>query len=162
SGNVFRRMHLERQLLLRIENFDEQRETRRVGNVSEDCLSVLRPQFVQSFSAQRPVSYDALRFGTIDNFPRFTDTLLRWKLFAKFRFWPSPAPDSLHKNWLKGEGVHEVFWRHARRKRPTLNAYRPTLSFRKPEWVCYWTFGVQCWMFGVSVLISDFRRLTSG
>jgi hypothetical protein len=42
-------------------------------------------------------------------------------------------------------------------QRPILNSeLRCRISF------CYWTFNVRCWMFGVSVLISDFRRLTSG
>ena len=40
-------------------------------------------------------------------------------------------------------------------RRPILNSeLRCRISF------CHWTFSVRCWMFGVSVLISDFRRLT--
>src|SRR5215471_1060854 len=48
AGNIFGRMYLQRQFLLRIENFDEQRKTWSIGHLSEDFLSALRPQFVQS------------------------------------------------------------------------------------------------------------------
>jgi hypothetical protein len=104
AGNIVRRMHLQRQLFLRIENFDEQRKTWSLGNIPKDFVSLLGPQFVQSSSAQRAAGHDALRFGTIDNFPRFTDTLLRRKLFVKFGFEAPPAPHSLDENRLEGEG----------------------------------------------------------
>ena len=96
---------------MRIENFDEQRKLWGVGNVSKDFLSILRPQFVQSSSAQRPAGHDALRFGTIDNFPRFSDTLLRRKLFVKFGFEAPPAPHSLDENRLEGKGTTDFGFR---------------------------------------------------
>jgi hypothetical protein len=104
AGNIVRRMNLQRQLFLRIEDFDEQRKTWSLGNLPKDFVSLLGPQFVQSSSAQRAAGHDALRFGTIDNFPRFTDTLLRRKLFVKFGFEAPPAPHSLDENRLEGEG----------------------------------------------------------
>src|SRR5262249_13642003 len=124
----------------------------------------LRPQFVQRFSAERPAGHDALRFGTIDNFPRFTDTRLRRKLFVQFGFEAPPAPHSLDENRFEGEGSSDFIRRHDRGKRPTSNIQRPILKFGTavPESFCHWTFTVRCWMFGVSVLISDFGRLTSG
>ena len=128
AGNIFRRMHLKRQLLLRIENFDEQRKAWSVGNVPKDFLSLLRPQFVQSSSAQRAAGHDALRFGTIDNFPRFTDTLLRWKLFVKIGFEAPPAPHSLDENRLEGEGSSDFVPRHGRGKRPMYLVQRPILN----------------------------------
>jgi len=60
---------------------------------------------VQSSSAQRTVGDDALRFRTIDNFPRLTDALLRWKLFVKFGFEAPTAPHSLDKNRFEDEGI---------------------------------------------------------
>jgi hypothetical protein len=49
-------------------------------------------------------------------------------------------------------------------KRPMSMLQRPILNseLRRRISFCHWTFSVRCWMFGVSVLISDFRRLTSG
>ena len=134
------------------------------GTISKDFLSVLRPQFVQSSSAQRAAGHDALRFGTIDNFPRFTDTLLRRKLFVKFGFETPPAPHSLDENRFEGEGSSDFVPRHGRGKRPMSIVQRPILNseLRCRISFCHWTFNVRCWMFGVSVLISDFRRLTSG
>jgi len=69
-------------------------------------------------SAQRPDGYDALRFGTIDNFPRFTDTLPRRKLFVKFGFEAPPAPHSLDENRFEGEGSSNFVPRHGRGERP--------------------------------------------
>jgi hypothetical protein len=45
------------------------------------------------------------------------------------------------------------------------SAQLPTLIFTSPSLeflLCHWTFDVRCSMFGVSVLISDFRRLIFG
>jgi hypothetical protein len=106
---------------VRIENFDEQRKTWSLGNIPKDFLSMLRPQFVQSSSAQRAAGRDALRFGTIDNFPRFTDTLLWWQLFVKFGFEASPAPHPLDENRLEGEGSSDFVPRHGCGKRPMCN-----------------------------------------
>src|SRR5947208_4748826 len=116
-GNTVRRMYLQRQLLTRIENFNEQRKTWRVGNIPKDFVSALCPQFVQSSSAQWASDHNALRFGTIDNFPRFTDALLSRKLFVKFGFEAPPAPHSLDEDWFEGEGRHDFIPRHGRRKR---------------------------------------------
>jgi hypothetical protein len=46
-------------------------------------------------------------------------------------------------------------------QRPTSNVQH-SIQNCDAESFCHWTFSVRCWMFGVSVLISDFRRLTFG
>src|SRR6516164_1443486 len=54
TGNISRRMNLQRQLLLRIENFDKQRKTWVLRNFTEHFPSMLGPQFMQRFPAHRP------------------------------------------------------------------------------------------------------------
>src|SRR6516164_1069715 len=54
AGDISRRMNLQRQLLLRIKNFDEQRKTCVLRNFTEDFPSMLGPQFMQRFPAHRP------------------------------------------------------------------------------------------------------------
>jgi len=54
AGNISRRMNLQRQLLLRIENFDKQRKTWVLRHFTEDFPSMLGPQFMQRFPAHRP------------------------------------------------------------------------------------------------------------
>src|SRR5437763_14216079 len=66
---------------------------------------------MQTFAFKRPARDDALCFGTINNFPRLADALVRGQLFPKSRLKPSRAPDSLHKDWLKGEGTDDLGFR---------------------------------------------------
>src|SRR5262245_46660330 len=156
---------------MRIENLDEQRKTWAVRKFTEDFLSVLAPQFVQTFSAQRPTRHDALRFGAIDDFPRLADALLRRKLFLKFGFEPSPAPHSLDENWFEGKGSGDFVPRHG-----PANVQCPTRLRKAMAWQAsniqqsiqdcvaprrHWTFSVGCWMFGVSVLMTHFRHSIS-
>jgi hypothetical protein len=155
AGNIFSGMHLKRQLLLRIEKLDEQRKTWRVGNVPEDFLALLRPQFVQRSSAQRAVDDDALRFGTIDNFPRLADTLLRWKFFVKFGFEAPPTPHSLDENRFEGEGTSDFVPGHGRQ---TSNVHAPTSNsqFRAAMPNLFLPLDVQCSMLDVSRFRADF------
>jgi len=46
----------------------------------------------------------ALHFGSIDNFPRFADRFVGWKILAEKRSEFAAAPDSLLENRLKGKG----------------------------------------------------------
>ena len=46
AGNISRRMNLQRQLLLRIKNFDEQWKTWVLTNFTEDFPTMLGPQFM--------------------------------------------------------------------------------------------------------------------
>src|SRR6266496_661700 len=59
---------------------------------------------MQSPAFERPARDDALCFGTINNFPRLANALVRWQVLAEQARQLSPAPDSLHEDWLKGEG----------------------------------------------------------
>src|SRR6266403_3630731 len=45
-GDFFRRMHLQRKRVVRIEQFNEQRKTRSVGHAAEDGVSIARPKFM--------------------------------------------------------------------------------------------------------------------
>ena len=47
AGDILRRMHLQRQLLPSIENFDEQRKSLSIPDVPKNFLPMGRPQFVQ-------------------------------------------------------------------------------------------------------------------
>jgi hypothetical protein len=66
---------------------------------------------MQSLAFERPARDDALCFGAIDNFPRFANSDVRRQLLSKCRLKPSPAPDSLHEDWLKGEGTTDFGFR---------------------------------------------------
>jgi len=116
---------------------------------------MLRPEFVQSSSVQRPTGHDALRFGTIDNFPRFTDTLLRRKLFVKFGFEAPTAPHSLDENRLEGQGSSDFVPRHGRAKRPMSTVQRPILNseLRMPN--LFLPLDVQCSMLDVRRFRAD-------
>ncbi len=63
---------------------------------------------MQTLAFKRPARDDALRFRTINNFPRLTHLLVRWQVLAEQLRQFSPAPDALHEDWLKGEGT-DVF-----------------------------------------------------
>src|SRR5207245_376247 len=66
---------------------------------------------MQILALERPGRDDALRFGTINDFPRLAKSRNRREFFSKFRFKPSPAPDSLHEDWLKREGTADFGFR---------------------------------------------------
>src|SRR5580704_12793120 len=68
-GDFLGRMNLKRKLVVRIEQFNEQRETRRVWQVSKDTFAIVRPKFVQCSITERSVAHHTLCFGPIDNFP---------------------------------------------------------------------------------------------
>src|SRR4029077_18439098 len=109
---------------------------------------------MQSSSAQRTAGHDALRFGTIDNFPRFTDTLLWRKLFVKFGFKAPSAPHSLDENRLEGEGISGFAPRHGRQ---TSNVHRPTSNsqFRTAWPNLFLPLDVQCSMLDVRRFRAD-------
>src|SRR5437867_7545360 len=46
AGGSFSWMHLQRKFLVRVEKFDEQRKARRGGNIAENRLLPLGPQFM--------------------------------------------------------------------------------------------------------------------
>src|SRR5712691_1372008 len=62
---------------------------------------MLGPEFVQSFAAQRAVAHNALRFQSIDNFPRLADAHTWRQFFPKLSFQPATAPHSFHENGLE-------------------------------------------------------------
>jgi hypothetical protein len=59
---------------------------------------------MQTLAFEGPARDDTLCFETVNDFPRLTNLRTRREFFSKLRFKPPPAPDSLHENWLKGEG----------------------------------------------------------
>src|SRR4029453_17822142 len=94
-------MNLQRKFFTRVENFDEQRKACRVGNPTEDRLSILYPEFVQCFALQRSITHDTLRFRTIDNLPRFADRDIRRELFAVQIRKSMSAPNPFLEKWFE-------------------------------------------------------------
>ena len=112
-------MDLDRKLLVGIEQFDKKRKSLALGKVAKNFAPVILPEFVQSFSAERPMQDNALSFRTIGNFPRFADLHGRWQPLAVKIFETPAAPDSLHKNGGElqrcGQEVGAHAWCHPRK-----------------------------------------------
>src|SRR4051812_20725750 len=66
-GDAFRRVNLKRQILLRVEELAQDGEAWSVGNFAENFVAMLRPELVQSRSAQWSFVHDALRLRPIDD-----------------------------------------------------------------------------------------------
>src|SRR6266566_6205326 len=66
---------------------------------------------MQTLAFKRPARDDALHFRTINDFPRLANSRIWREPFSKFRLKPSPAPDSLHEDWFKGEGTADFGFR---------------------------------------------------
>ena len=100
-----RRMHLHGEPILRVEEFEEQRKTRRVsGSPAPKTASRCSVQsVVQRCALQWPFVDDALRLFAIDDFPRFADPHPRRKPFVKMRFEAPATPDPLHEERLEDD-----------------------------------------------------------
>ena len=66
---------------------------------------------MQTFAFERTAPDEALCFRTINDFPRFADALVRWQVLAEQLRQLSPAPNSLHEDWLKGDGTADFGFR---------------------------------------------------
>jgi hypothetical protein len=66
---------------------------------------------MQTFAFERPARDDTLCFGTVNDFPRLTNSHIRRDFFSKSRFKPSTTPNSLHEDWLEGEGTDDFGFR---------------------------------------------------
>src|SRR4029077_13742429 len=84
-----------------------------------------------------------------------TDRLLRWKLFVQFGFEAPPAPHSLDKNRLEGEGSSDFVRQHGRGKRPMSSVQRPILKFRTTIPNRFLPLDVQCSMLDVRRFRAD-------
>ena len=69
---------------------------------------MMGPQFMQGFFMERASPDNALRFGTVDNFPRLTNSAMRRQIFAERGLKPAAAPDSLHEYRLECERVGKI------------------------------------------------------
>src|SRR5260370_37443262 len=98
-------MDLERKFLLCIEQFDQKREPRRVRNGPENTDSMLAPKLVQRCAFERTIGNNTLRFRSIDNFPRLTDSFVRWHILAEELREFAAAPNSFHENGLEDQGI---------------------------------------------------------
>ncbi len=85
GGDVGRGMDLKRKFLLGVEDFEEKRKARRVRDFAEDLRAVMLPEMVQGLPAPRADADDALRFGTIDDLPRFADAKAGRQMFCRTR-----------------------------------------------------------------------------
>src|SRR5690349_10518465 len=54
-GDLFRRVNLQRKLIVRVEEFDEHRKSRCVSDLAKNRLAVARPKFVQSSITKRSI-----------------------------------------------------------------------------------------------------------
>src|SRR4029077_16281471 len=66
---------------------------------------------MQTLAFERTAHDDTLCFGTVNDFPRFADALVRWQVLVEQFRQLSPAPNSLHEDWLKGEGTNDFGFR---------------------------------------------------
>src|ERR1700746_1072953 len=66
---------------------------------------------MQTFTFERTAPDEALCFQTINDFPRFADALVRWQVLAEQLRQLSPAPNSLHEDWVKGERANDFGFR---------------------------------------------------
>src|SRR5437016_11257651 len=89
---------------------------------------MLAPKFVQCFTFQWPARDNALRFGSIDNFPQLADSFAERQFFSEKINKLATAPNALLEDRLEAEGSCDYGLRHGCGKRPTLNAQRPTLN----------------------------------
>jgi hypothetical protein len=68
----------------------------------------MHPEFMQGFSMERASPDNALRFRTVDNFPRLTNSPMVGQIFAERGLKPTAAPDSLHEYRVECERVGEI------------------------------------------------------
>jgi hypothetical protein len=100
-------MDLEGQFLGSIEQFQQQWETRTLGEITPENLgTVFYPELVQGFPAPRALADDALCFLAIDDFPRLPNPSARRQLLAVNAFEPAASPDSFHENGFENEWLH--------------------------------------------------------
>src|ERR1019366_7900639 len=107
-------MDLKRELLLRIQYLDEQREAvaARAGP-AQDFGRVLLHQPAQVLARERPVRNDADVTRTVADFPRFPDRQARRQRFVVKPLQLASAPDALLGDWLGGEGIAHPDWLRA-------------------------------------------------
>ena len=104
---------MERKILLGIEQLAEDRETRRIRQVAKNPGAMFLPKRVHGQPAQGALMHDALRFGAIDNLPRFADERRRRQSFPIERFQAPTAPDAFHEDRLEDERLSKLGRGHA-------------------------------------------------
>ncbi len=105
-------MHLHGKCFARVEQFDQEWKTRGVGDVAKNFAAMILPKFMQTLSAQRAVTHDALCFGPVDDFPRFTDAQISRQFFPVNLLQAPPAPDALHEQRFEHERIGDLQRRH--------------------------------------------------
>jgi hypothetical protein len=108
-------MNLDRKGFPGIEHLEEQRERARDVADSENLLAMRAPELVERFAGEGAAGDDALSFGTIDDFPGFTDGTV-WRQGAiETALYGASAPDSFLIEGDEGEGFEDCGWHHGRR-----------------------------------------------
>jgi hypothetical protein len=105
-GDAGRRVDLDGECLVRVENLDEHRKRTGLGGV----LAEYRPTVVfhepaERFPRKRAVGNNADALGPVGNFPRFADRMASRQRFTVETLDVSPAPDPLFEDGLKKERV---------------------------------------------------------
>ena len=107
-----RGMNLQRELLPRIENLDEQGESVavRLGPTQKlGCVLLHEP--TQVLAGERAVRDDAHVTRPVADFPRFPDRYAGWQRFMEKTLQLASAPDALLEDRPKGEGIeHSSAW----------------------------------------------------
>jgi len=126
-AKILRRMHLKRQLLLRIEKF----EARKPSSVrtTKDFLT-LASTISANFFRTAAASHDLCASRTERQFPMIHRQASRRKLFVKFGFRGAARPTLLDKNGWKVRGNSGLRSSTGRGKRPMSNVQSPISQFR--------------------------------
>jgi len=102
------RMHLDREVVARVEDLDEDRKARvlRVA-VAENFLAVVGPKFVQAFADEGSAFNDRLLLLTVDDFPCLAIGIgFVRKLTAVDALEFASAPDALHVEGGESDWIH--------------------------------------------------------
>ena len=107
SGDGFGRMHLNRKVLLGIQNLEQQGKAFAIRAVPEDLLAVVGPKVIESISLEGAMIHHRLVFGAVHHLPRLPDgaaILRKCPLVAVFEL--STTPYAFHVEGLECDGFH--------------------------------------------------------
>ena len=96
-------MDLQRQLLLRIEQFDQQRKTWRSEGPAKNFFAKVDPKIVKRSARERTITHDTLGLRPIDDLPRFADSFVGRQSLAEQRGKVTTTPNPFLENRFEVE-----------------------------------------------------------
>src|SRR3954447_15885969 len=96
-------MHLHRQSLRAIEEFEQQRELIARVMAAKNLLAVLRHKLVQCFAGQWSIGDGALVGAVVDDFPTFGVVLAFTDWFAEIGSETPAAPQVFSQDWIESK-----------------------------------------------------------